>query len=208
VIKLNDSQGKKYGDINAFDTIEALAAMAEFKSNFIINPGFVGINVKLYDLPKDLTGLKIVDDGFEKTTRKPSPDSFSTSGGKGPDSSAGQELVGKAITEKARKLDVKVTKVERLQEATREGKTIKPDGVWIVVVYDITNTGDKPGGLTTFNLQDSEGRVYESSDFDLEVALGSKYKNELSINPGQSGSGFKVFEVVKEASGFRLVEGL
>jgi hypothetical protein len=208
-VNLVDDKGRQFDTTSDGDAISAIVSKPEFDSSLLINPGFAGTEVKIYDVPKDATGFKLQPDDFlGKTERKASADSFSASGGKGPDSSAGPELVGKTFNSKD-KVSATITKVERLNEISGSGKTFKTSGTFLIVQYDVKNDGDKPSSFLTFYLKDGQGHTFSStSDFDLSFALGAsgKYKNDLTINPGQSGKGYKVFEVTKEASAFDLVD--
>ena len=208
-IKLLDGKNQEYSTSGDLDASFILAGMDGFKSSFFVNPGFVGTDVKLYDVPKDATNYRIEADKLfgGETNRKPSAESFANNGGKGADSGAGQELVGKTLTTKD-KLEVTITKVERLTEIKTDKQTLKPGGgVYLIVVYDAKNNGDKPAYSSSFYIKDSADRVYyTSSDFDVTIALSSKYKSETPINPGLNGSDYKIFEVTKDATSFSLVE--
>jgi hypothetical protein len=208
-LNLKDGQNRQFAQTTDSDAIVAIATMPQFKEDLLINPGFVGTEVKTYDVPKDATGFKIEADSFAGNSkgRKPSAESFSTSGGKGPDSGAGKELVGKTFTTKE-KVTATVTAVDRMGEVKAGSKSFKSNGVYVIVQYDVTNNGDKPSSFVTFYLKDSNGHFFStSSDFDLAFELGTSgnYKQDFTINPGQSGKGYKVFEVTKEATGFEMV---
>jgi hypothetical protein len=208
-LNLKDDKNRQFAQTTDSDAIVAIATMPEFKSSLLINPGFVGTEVKTYDIPKDATGFKIEADQFANTKgRKPNAESFSTGGGKGPDSGAGKELVGKTFTSKE-KVAATITAVDRLSEIKAGSKSFKAQGVYLILQYDVANNGDKPSSFVTFYLKDSQGHFFTSatdSDLAFQLGVSGNYKQDFSINPGQSGKGYKVFEVTKEATSFEMVE--
>ncbi len=205
-LTLKDGLNREFQTTTDFDAISALTGSYGYKSNFAVNPGFLGSEFKVYDVPKDATGFKLeADKTFGKTDRKPSADSFSSSGGKGADSGAGQELVGKTLTNAKEMYDVKVTKVERLTEIVGNSKSVKTTGVYLIVVFEATNNGAKPLNFVSMDLKDNTGRVFSGgTDFDVAIALSGKYKSLSGVNPGQSGSGYRAYEVTKDAAGMEL----
>jgi hypothetical protein len=156
-------------------------------------------------VPKEVSGFKLeADELIASKSRQASPDSFTNSGGKGPDSGAGQELVGKTFTNPTYNLAVKITKVERLTEIKSGSKTLKPrgNGVYLVVVYQATNNGDKELNSTAFKLKDNLGRIFVGGGYEASIAMSDKYPSISSLGPGKTGNDFRVFEVVRDAKGF------
>ena len=205
-LTLKDNQGREFENTVDYEISSALDNLG-YKSSYIVNPGFIGSEYKVYDVPKEATSFQLVP--FFETERKPSIASFSNSGGKGSDSAAGAELAGKTLTIAEDKTDIKVTSVERYSAIKDGSKSYKSDGVYLIVSYEMKNNGSKPVTVPLFYLQDSEGRTFSSSDnFDviLAVAKNSKTRYDDVVNPGQSGVNYKVFEVLKGSSGFNLIE--
>ncbi len=174
-----------------------------------VAPSFVGIIPLYYDLPLDITGLRLeVHPSYKVLNRQPSLESFKFSGGKGPDSGAGQELVGQTYNNRKTKIKAKVFKVDRLTEINNGDKIIKPEGVFLVVAYELENGSKKPVNWPSFQIQDSAGRVYGTSiNPEAFVALSHKYKRDITVYPGQKGFGYMLYELVKEANGFKIAPG-
>ncbi|MEI6042848.1 MAG: hypothetical protein WCS37_00530 [Chloroflexota bacterium] len=186
------------------------------------NPGFVGHILSVYDVSKDIAGLKLKANdyyGFEysRPLRKPSLESFKLSGGKEPDSQAGQELVGKTGTTHNENIsyNYKVTQVERLtsEVETSEG-LIKSDGVFLVLIFEVEYQELTPTNLSKIPLDnfgriiiDNQGRSYYSTDNQAVIqALEKKYNTATySLGAGQKGTLIQVFEVIKEATGFYIL---
>lgn len=209
-VTLKDDKGNEIKITEDFDASSVLSSDYGYKSDFLINPGFVGSDYKLYDVPKDASSFTLeADNLFSSSTRQPLPDSFTNNGGKGPDSGAGQELTGKTYKDATNKADVKITKVERFTEIKSDSKTLKPNGngVYLVVVYQAKNNGDKNLNSVSLHLKDSAGRIFSAgANFDLAFALARKYSSLSNVEPGKTGNGYEVFEVLRDASGFDLTD--
>jgi hypothetical protein len=203
-LTLKDGQNREFETAYDGEVNNALYQMG-YRSSYIVNPGFSGGEYKVYDVPKEANGFKL--EPFIETERKPSLASFSSNGGKGPDSGAGAELIGQTITIDDEKTEVKVLNVERVSTLKDGGKSYNSPGVFLIVTYEMKNNGVKATSGPVFRLEDSEGRAFSTTDnFEVLIAAGknTKTKLDVSVNPGQSGVNYKVFEVVKEASGFKL----
>lgn len=205
-LNLKDNQDREFETVIDSEVTSALISLS-YKSSFVVNPGFVGSEYKVYDVPKEASGFELVP--LFETDRKPSAASFASNGGKGPDSGAGAELTGKTITLEDDQTDVKVLSVDRVSAIKDSAHNYKSDGVFLIVTYEMKNKGSKSVTAPLFRLQDGEGRIFTTTDnFDIifTVVKNSKTKFDDSVNPGQSGVNFKVFEVLKESNNFNLIE--
>lgn len=205
-LTLKDGQDREFESSYDSDVSGALRKMG-YTSSFVVNPGFIGSEYRVYDVPADAKDFKLVS--FFDTERKPSAESFNTRGGKGADSGAGAELVGQTKTIASDKTDVKVLSVERVNPVKDGSTSYKSDGTFLIVTYEMTNNGDKATTGPTFYLQDSDGRNFSSTDnFEVAyaVAKNAKTKFDSSVNPGQKGVSYRVFEVTKDSTGFKLAE--
>lgn len=205
-LSLKDGQGREFDTVIESEVSAALINMG-YKSSFVVNPGFIGSEYRVYDVPKDAMGLQLVP--LFETDRKPSASSFNSNGGKGPDSGAGVELAGKTLTITDDQTDIKILNVQRVNVIKDDKTEYKSSGIFLIVTYEMKNNGSKAVTAPVFRLQDGEGRVFSTSDsFDITYAIAknSKTKFDDLVDPGQAGINFKVFEVLKESSKFSLIE--
>ena len=201
----NDNEISRLLNINAIFGLNEMG----YRIRRSPSPGFVGLDLLYYDLPLTVTNLKFqAHPSYMAPSRQPSLESFKFSGGKGPDSGAGQELVGKTYNRKA-KIKAKIFKVDRLTEINKEDKKIIPEGIFLVVAYELENNSKKPVHWPSFQLRDSTGRVYDTGTTNSEAfgALSRSYKRNITVNPGEKGLGYQVYELVKEAEGLEIAPG-
>jgi hypothetical protein len=173
----------------------------------VINPGFVAKSTTIYDVAANATGLKFKTD--TAVTRKASAASFDVSGGKGADSSAGQELVGKTGNDTiSKQATYKVTKVERLTEVrASDGVLEKADGVYLVIVFEVNNKDTRAVDTLGLTLADGEGHRYQRTDNQYVTTTIPNQNNADTFKPvanGQTGNRVLVFEVPKDVKGFDL----
>ncbi|NWJ96110.1 MAG: hypothetical protein HXX20_10030 [Chloroflexi bacterium] len=204
---LFNGSDKRVDFASAAPPIDKLPDLTLAYNRSAINPGFVARSLVIYDVPKDVADLKLKADN--STSRKPSLESFKLSGGKGPDSQAGSDLVGKTGKDLInQKVSYKVTQAERLSEVkANDGVLEKPEGVFLVVVFEVDNQSTGVLSSLSQRLYDSEGQNYSVTDNQyVTQALQKKYNADTftGIAAGQKGTRILVFEVLKEAKGFEL----
>jgi len=88
--------------------------------------------------------------------------------------------------------------------------TIKPQGYFLVVSYDLENIGKEPASLVFANILDGKGRKFtatSNADAVLSVAFSGKYKTDFSIQPGLNGKGYTVYEIPTDATNFKFTMG-
>ena len=181
----------------------------------IVQPGAIFKSYALYDVPVSGPGLRVVPAyDFNKSARTPKDSDFAPTAA-GPDSGAGQELVGQLIAADGRdaQLDIRVKGVERQTEIKGDAETIKAKGVFVIVQLEAANVGKYPADFLVLpvTLQDSQGRTFKGTTnltklLDaLSKADPDKYRSYNYVQPGFSRPLVAVFEVAADVSGLKLM---
>jgi hypothetical protein len=143
------------------------------------------------------------------------PTLASNSGGSGTTSTSngftfvegpGKELIGQTVENDG--LIVTVTAVDRLSRIQdSRGKVATPQGVFLVVQYDMKNNSNRPRSIIFLRLLDNKNREFSpnsNSDASFMIAFSNRYKSDLNIQPTFSGKDYTTFDVPADASGFTL----
>jgi hypothetical protein len=124
-----------------------------------------------------------------------------------PATGPGSELQGKLIATK--NTDVRVTRIARLDNLKSGAGTINPkNGIFLAVFYEMANVSQKPVALDDITLYDDQNtQLKETTDINTLTAFYSLYPNETDVDriqPGFVAKKAKLYDVAKEASGFRV----
>ena len=105
-----------------------------------------------------------------------------------------------------------VTHFERRESlyCTRWDRTVYPQGVWFVVLMDVTNHGQVSGcvGNQSLKVKDSDGREFDMAELDAMWAAETEYGrgNALEdIQPGFTAELSFVFDVLPTSEGLHLI---
>ena len=203
---LQDSTGRKFtaGSNTAAGDILHRLDRAKYTEIGSVLPGFTQSGMLVYDIPVDAAGLKLAARDGSTTNRQPDAASFKKSGGVGPDSGAGPELVSRTFTKD--QVDYTVTKVYRLKELKSKGRSIgQTDGIFLVVVYEAANKSGKTVYASPATLIDGQSRRYPSYVFtSLLDDVPEATETGGNLADSQKAVRFALYEVPKDATHFTL----
>ena len=104
-----------------------------------------------------------------------------------------------------------MTGSERRDALYPYGPPVTPEGVFIVALMDITNSGlesDDVGYTCSFRVEDSIGRRFDMAELELQSAAQDEYGRDGvydTIQPGFTSPMVFVFDVLPESTGLFLV---
>jgi len=122
----------------------------------------------------------------------------------------GLELVGQTASDSRFKAVVTGVDTFIVLNDSKGQPTIKPQGYFLIVSFDLENIGKDPASILIANIVDGKGRKFtgtSNTDAILSVAFSDKYKSDINIQPGLKGKSYTVYEVPADATGFKLTLG-
>lgn len=126
-----------------------------------------------------------------------------------PNSQFGKELIGQTAT--TSDLKATVTGVEHISELKNsKGDSIKPQGAFLVVTFEIENIGKQSTMLLFAALVDNKGRRFSGTTGTEAlgaITFSGRYKTDLTVQPGTKGKDYKLFELPLDATNLKLEVG-
>jgi hypothetical protein len=167
----------------------------------------------VFDLPREATELKFILKSEYRSSRQPDKAIFNRVGS-GLDSKAGQELVGAIISAKNGEadVDIRINEVFRTQELKTKNARLVANGVFLVLMGEITNLGKETGYTTSFTaLADQHGRTFSDNPPNLPVIIdllrtidATKFSSAATVAPGLTRRFYQVYELSLEVGPFKL----
>lgn len=154
-----------------------------------------------------LPGTPAIDGAAARPTTPANPPTSVT------DSRAGGELVGKVLQKNnaGQNFQLTVKRVERLSRvrdsAGKYYTPASPNGIFLLVLYDVRNNAAQPMAYAEFALRDNQGQVYKTGANPQLEAAQKTYKlfwDTPEVAVGKLSQQYRVFEVPKNAAGFQL----
>jgi hypothetical protein len=106
----------------------------------------------------------------------------------------------------------RVTSIARVTSLTPAyGPSVYPQGVFVAVLMDVTNTGqesDEIGRYNSFKIADTENRKFDLASIDAHLAAEDQYERGsvyTTVQPGFTIPLVFVFDVLPASQGFQLV---